>query len=128
MAKLVDTTNSKRGFIGWPIYRQYFLKTENPCLGHYSKDKENLVTTDASKTGLGITLWQKQDNGDIKSIALGSTFLKVTEKNYSIRELELSAVFWRLDNFLFSLYGKKVHLYTDQHALEPLKKETEETT
>ena len=61
-------------------------------------------------------------------MALGSTSLKVTEKNYSIRELELSAVFWRLENFLFSLYGKKVHLYTDHHALEPLKKETEETT
>ena len=32
---------------------------ESPCLAHYAKDKDNMVTTDASKTGFGITLWQK---------------------------------------------------------------------
>ena len=36
------------------------MLTEKPCLAHYAKDRENIVTTDASKTGLGITLWQKQ--------------------------------------------------------------------
>ena len=46
--------------------------TEEPCLAHYAKDRENIVTTDASKTGLGITLWQKQSDGEIKPIAFGS--------------------------------------------------------
>ena len=36
------------------------MLTEGPCVAHYAKD--NMVTTDASKTGLGITLFQKQDN------------------------------------------------------------------
>ena len=36
------------------------LLTQKPGLAHYAKDRENIVTTDASKTGLGITLWQKQ--------------------------------------------------------------------
>ena len=36
------------------------MLTEGPCLAQYAKDKENIVTTDASTTGLGITLWQKQ--------------------------------------------------------------------
>ena len=36
------------------------MLTEEPCLAHYAKDRENIVTTDASKTGLDITLWQKQ--------------------------------------------------------------------
>ena len=40
------------------------MLTEGPCLAHYAKDKDNMVTTDASKTGLGITLWQKQDDGN----------------------------------------------------------------
>ena len=40
------------------------MLTEKPCLAHYAEDKCNMVTTDASKTGLGITLWQKQDNGE----------------------------------------------------------------
>ena len=56
------------------------IVTESPCLAHYKKDKDNMVTTDASKTGLGITLWEKQDNGDIKPIAYGSRSLNDTEK------------------------------------------------
>ena len=43
-----------------------------------------------------------------------------TKKNYSIGELELLAVVWRLEKFRFYHYGKKVHLYTDHQALEPL--------
>ena len=31
------------------------LLTENQRLAHYAKDKDNMVTTDASKTGLVIT-------------------------------------------------------------------------
>ena len=56
------------------------MLTEGPCLAHYAKDKDNMVTTDASKTGLGITLWQKQDDGNIKPIAYGSRYLNDTEK------------------------------------------------
>ena len=32
------------------------MVTDKPCLAHYAKDKCNMITTDASKTGLGITL------------------------------------------------------------------------
>ena len=72
------------------------LLTEGPCLAHYAKDKHNMVTTDASKTVLGITLWQKQDDGNITPIAYGSRYLNNAEKNYSIGELELLAVVWGL--------------------------------
>ena len=94
--------------------------TDKPCLAHYAKDKCYMVTTDASKTGLGITLWHKQDDGEIKPIAFGSRYLNNTEKTYSIGELELLAVVWGLEKFRFYLYGKKVFLYTDHQALEPL--------
>ena len=93
---------------------------DKPFLAHYAKDKCNMVTTDASKTGLGITLWQKQDDGEIKPIAFGRRYLNNTEKNYSIGELELLTVVWGLEKFRFYLYGKKVFLYTDHQALEPL--------
>ena len=56
------------------------MLTEGPCLAHYAKDKDNMGTTDASKTGLGITLRQKQDDGNIKPIAYGSRYLNDTEK------------------------------------------------
>ena len=65
------------------------MLTEGPCLTHYAKDKDNIVTTDASTTGLGITLWQKQDDGNTKPIAFGSRYLNDTEKKYSIGELQL---------------------------------------
>ena len=96
------------------------LLTEEPCLAHYAKDRDNIVTTDASKTGLSITLWQKQSDGEIKPIAFGSRYLNESEQNYSIGELELLAVVWGLEEFRFHLYGKKVFLYTDHQALEPL--------
>ena len=55
------------------------MLTEKLYLAYYAKDKENMVTTDASTTGLGIPLWQKQDNGEIKPIAFGSRYLNDTE-------------------------------------------------
>ena len=62
------------------------MLTEGPCLAYYAKDKENVVTTDASTTRLGITLWQKQDDGNTKPIAYGSRYSNDTEKKYSIGE------------------------------------------
>ena len=35
------------------------MLTEETALAHYAKDKDNIVTTDASRTGLRITLWEK---------------------------------------------------------------------
>ena len=96
------------------------MLTEGPGLAHYAKDKDNIVTTDASTTCLGITIRQKQDNENTKPIAHGNIYLNDTEKKYSIGELELLAVVRGLEKFRFYLYGKKVHLYTDHQALEPL--------
>ena len=104
------------------------MLTEVPCLARYAKDKENIVTTDASTTGLGITLWQKEDDGNTKPIAYGSRYLNYIEKKYSIGELELLVVLWGLEKFRFSLYGKKVHIYTDHQALEPLIKRNRSNT
>ena len=42
------------------------MLTESPCLAHYAKDKDNIVTTNASTTGLEVTIPQKQDNGNTK--------------------------------------------------------------
>ena len=46
---------------------------------HYAKEKDNIVTIGANTTGLGITLWQKQDNGNTKPIAYRSRYLNDTE-------------------------------------------------
>ena len=77
------------------------MLTEEPALAHYAKDKVKIVTNDASKTGLGITLWQKQADGELKPMAFGGRFLNDSEKNYSIGELEISAVVWGLETFRY---------------------------
>ena len=64
------------------------MLTEKPCLAHYARDKDNMVTTDASKTGLGITLWQKQDDGELKPIAFGSRYLNISEYENNNQKME----------------------------------------
>ena len=39
---------------------------EEPPLAHYAKNRENIVTTDASNTGFGIPLWPRLFNGELK--------------------------------------------------------------
>ena len=56
------------------------MLTEAPCLAHYANDKDNMVTTDASKIGIGITFWLKQGDRNIKPIAYESIYSKETEK------------------------------------------------
>ena len=73
------------------------MLTEEPCLAHYAKDRGNIVTTDASKTGLGITLWQKHSYREMKLIAFVSRYLIESKKNCSIEELELLVVVWCLE-------------------------------
>ena len=79
------------------------MLTEELCLSHYAKDRDNIVTTDASKSGLGITLWSKQLDGEIKPIQFGSRYLNEREQYYSTGELELLAVVWGLEKFRFHL-------------------------
>ena len=55
--------------------------TTLPCLAHYNGSKYNIVTTDACKTGLGVALWQKQGDGELKPIAFASRYLNDAEKN-----------------------------------------------
>ena len=92
------------------------MLTECPSVVHFAKDKDNLVTTGACATGLGITLWKKQDNGNTKPTAYSSRSLNDTETKSSIGELQLMAVVWGMEKFRFYLYGKKVHLSTDHQA------------
>ena len=68
------------------------MLTEKPCLRDYAKHEENLVTTEASKTGLGNIHWQKQDKGDIKPIAFGSKYLNHTKKQFHRRT---RTIYWQ---------------------------------
>ena len=46
----------------------------------------------------------------------------MTQKKNFVGELELLAVIWGIERFRFHQYGKKVQLFSDHQALEPLLK------
>ena len=52
------------------------MLTEGPCLAHYAKEEENIVTTDVSTPGLGITLRQKQDDRNHKTNSIRKQVFK----------------------------------------------------
>ena len=80
--------------------------TETPCLAHFDPKKDNFITTDACNTGLGATLWQKE-NETFRPVAFASRFLTECERKYAINELELLGVLWGLEYFRYYVYGKK---------------------
>ena len=50
-----------------PAFTQLKNKiTEIQCLAHYSPNITNTIIKDASTNGLGATLWQEQQNGELK--------------------------------------------------------------
>ena len=61
--------------------RRRFQQQRNGCpkFSSLRKYRDNIVTTDASKTALGITLWQKELASEIKPIAFGSRYLNGSE-------------------------------------------------
>ena len=71
--------------------------TTLPFLAHYNGNKDNIVTIGACKTGLAVTLWQKQERGVLKPILLASCYLNHAQKECSIGELALLAVVWGSD-------------------------------
>ena len=91
--------------------------TKIPCLAHYNAQNENIITTDAGTKGLGVTLWKKQKDGNLKPVGFASRYLSDTENKYAINELEQLAVVWGLEHFRLCIYGKPIELFTDHQAL-----------
>ncbi|GMF24511.1 unnamed protein product [Phytophthora fragariaefolia] len=75
------------------------------------------LTTDASKTGLGVVLSQDQGNGD-QPVAYASKVNSPLVAKYNISELECLAVVWAVRLFRPHLYGRKFTIVTDHVALK----------
>ncbi|GKF03328.1 putative reverse transcriptase domain-containing protein [Tanacetum coccineum] len=72
-----------------------------------------IIYYDASKKGLGAVLMQKE-----KVISYASRQLKIHEKNYTTRDLELGAVVFALKIWRHYLYGSKCTMFTDHKSLQ----------
>ncbi|GJX47236.1 putative reverse transcriptase domain-containing protein [Tanacetum coccineum] len=84
-----------------------------PILALHEGAKNFIVYCDASHKGLGVVLMQNE-----KIIAYASRQLKIHEKNYKTRDLELGAVVFALKIWRHYMYGTKCTVFTDQKSLQ----------
>ena len=90
--------------------------TTRPLLQYPDFDKEFVLTTDPSNTGLGAVLSQGPMGKDLP-IAYASRSLNKAETNYTTSEKELLAVVWATKYFRPYLYGRHFKVVTDHKPL-----------
>ena len=89
-----------------------------PVLAYADYTKPFVLHTDASTTGLGAVLYQKQEDGKERVIAYASRTLNKSERNYDAHKLEFLALKWAItDRFHEYLYGATFDVYTDNNPL-----------
>uniref|UniRef100_M1C3V2 Gag-pol polyprotein n=1 Tax=Solanum tuberosum TaxID=4113 RepID=M1C3V2_SOLTU len=87
--------------------------TTAPVLTLLEGTQDFVVYCDASRVVLGCVLMH---NG--KVIAYATRHLKVHERNYPTRDLELAAVVFALKMWRHYLYGVHVDVFTDHKSLQ----------
>ena len=93
------------------------LLTSAPILGIADRGQPFTLHCDASGTGLGAVLYQKQD-GVTKVIAYASRGLNKTEMNYPAHKREFLALKWAMtDKFHDYILGSKVTVVTNNNPL-----------
>ena len=92
--------------------------SESPVLAYADYTKPFVLHTDASTTGLGAVLYQKQEDGKERVIAYASRTLNKAERNYDAHKLEFLALKWVItDRFHEYLYGATFEVFTDNNPL-----------
>ena len=106
-----------------------FLKkiwSECPVLAYADYTKPFVLHTDASTMGLGVVLYQKQEDGKERVIAYASRTLNRAEHNYDAHKLEFLALKWAVtDRFHEYLYGATFKVFTDNNPLTYILSTTE---
>ena len=112
--------------IVWTEQHQHILNTlieklvSPPILAYPNFTEPFVLHTDASNTGLGAVLYQRQ-NGILKVIAYGSQTLTPAERNYHLHsgKLEFLALKWAIcDQFRdYLYYAPSFVVYTDNNPL-----------
>ena len=78
------------------------------------------METDASTSGLGAILSQKQQDGRLHPIVYAFRKFQPAEVNYGITELETLGIVWAVKYFKSYLLGHIVILYSDHAACTSL--------
>ena len=89
-------------------FPQKSIFSNAPVLATYDVNMETVVTSDASKVGLGATLTQIQEYGTRRPVSATSRSLTDTEQRYATIDKEGLRVFWTMVKIcpLCAWYGK----------------------
>ena len=98
------------------------LLSDPICLATYDINRETMIRTDGSKlNGIGVALYQKQDDGTWRIVDCASRFLQDAEKRYFPIEIEMLAVMWGVKRMEMYLHGlPSFRIGTDHKPLVPI--------
>ena len=119
-----ENANKKKALVEWTEECQIafehlkHLCNQMPILAYANYTKPFKLHTDASEHGLGVVLYQKQDDNMEGVIAYASRTLSKPERNYDTHKLEFLALKWSVtERFHEYLYGGHFEVYTDINPL-----------
>ena len=93
------------------------LLTNAETMAYYNPKAETKIIVDASPTGLGAILTQKQQNGDWRPVSYGSRALTDVESRYSQTEREALAVLWACLHYHYYIFNREFTICTDHKPL-----------
>ena len=117
------TKNGKPDTVQWSddLHKRFEEIKSQLCTAPVLKlpdfDKDFVLRTDASDTGLGAVLLQKHGEMMFPIAYYASTNLAGAPKSYATVEKECMAIVWTIDKFSCYLYGRSFTLQTDHHPL-----------
>ena len=107
---------NKEGQVAFEHLKQ--LCNQTPILAYANYQKPFKLHINASEHGLGVVLYQKQDDNMEHVIAYASRTLSKSKRNYDTHKLEFLALKWSIiERFHEYLYVGHFEVYTDNNPL-----------
>ena len=94
----------------------------SPILAFPNLNKPFIITTDASRSGLGSILSQLDDDGIERVISYNGRATKPYEKNYTASDLEMAAIMQALITYHHYIATQKFTIVTDHISLQYIQK------
>jgi hypothetical protein len=97
------------------------LLTSAPVLEHYDPANRTLILqTDASKVGISAVLTQRDSLGTERPVMYVSRTMQEAERNYPVREQEMLAIVFGVQQLRDLLHGQQFIIQTDHESLKYL--------